>query len=556
MIIRKSRRGISTSTVIILLVLIIPLAYFGIVYYSVNSATLSIENPSLDIGLTDILSIESISEILLSRQMSGEFDLVIEGNGFVSTTIKNLQAEIYLEDVYIGEISSDRSYVIPASGITRARMNFMVDMSEFSLPQLEIVANSIAAHNGEVEFGIAGYYEPIIVVVPITLEFASNSYMYTYSDAPKVTQLQWDTSECEVGDYVDFTVTVENVFRAADIEGFVDVFVKEDIPWGADSVADSYRFPISLSSGQTDRLEGSFDTYLDDNIDGFFLKAQWGQSSIGEQSDSYPPRLTVTEGELQVVNYYWTKNGQTVSSCSESESIKAHVLVRAIGGPVQGSVTAQIRKDIGLLPDEGHYQSVYSINLESGDSYEIVIPFTSESSFGPLLRGYFVELSGGFGWTMENGYPPRLETEEASWFEPDEPTTPEEPSTPSEPEVQQGYPVVTTAYWKKGGAQVFSCGVGDQVTAVVSIKSISGYSDGIITVRIREDIPLLPDTDFEVQSYLVDLEDGQSGNIELTFYPERKSGFGFRGYFIEVDFDSWSDNWTMDSDYPPRLEVD
>lgn len=34
-----------------------------------------------------------------------------------------------------------------------------------------------------------------------------------------------------------------------------------------------------------------------------------------------------------------------------------------------------------------------------------------------------------------------------------------------------------------------------------------------------------------------------------------KSGFSFRGCFIEVDFDSWKNRWTMESEYPPRLTV-
>jgi hypothetical protein len=43
--------------------------------------------------------------------------------------------------------------------------------------------------------------------------------------------------------------------------------------------------------------------------------------------------------------------------------------------------------------------------------------------------------------------------------------------------------------------------------------------------------------------------------MEVTFIASDKSGFSFRGYFIEVDFDSWGNSWTMESDYPPRLTV-
>jgi len=41
----------------------------------------------------------------------------------------------------------------------------------------------------------------------------------------------------------------------------------------------------------------------------------------------------------------------------------------------------------------------------------------------------------------------------------------------------------------------------------------------------------------------------------ISFVASDKSGFSFRGYFIEVNFVSWDDVWTMESAYPPRLEV-
>ena len=74
-------------------------------------------------------------------------------------------------------------------------------------------------------------------------------------------------------------------------------------------------------------------------------------------------------------------------------------------------------------------------------------------------------------------------------------------------------------------------------------------------VRIRGDYALLPDDDVIVNSYQITLDESEYGDIEITFSASEKSGFMFRGYFIQVDFDSWGDDWTMSSPYPPRLEV-
>ena len=139
---------------------------------------------------------------------------------------------------------------------------------------------------------------------------------------------------------------------------------------------------------------------------------------------------------------------------------------------------------------------------------------------------------------MSNSYPPRLTVSE---LEP----IPEE----------SGYPTVQSTTWKVGGTTVSEATQGQTVTAVIRIASSGGRSDGIVTVHIRKDIALFSDEDLVVNSYQIDLGENEYGDIEVSFVASDKSGFSFRGYFIQVDFDSWGDDWTMESSYPPRLKV-
>jgi len=540
------RRGISSTAIVILLVITIPVAYFGIVYYSINSAELSIANPTLDFGITDLLSLDSLLNVFASGQIEGEFDLVIEGHGLVSTTIKSYQAKIYLEDIDIGEIQSDQVYTIPASGTTTAHMNFLIDISDLSLNDLTSVATSIMAHNGEVEMSIIGYYEPILLVFPITLEFSSTSYTYTYSDSPSVTQLTWVDNECEVGETVDFQVSVKNVFRGADVNGYLDLYVREDVQYGADFVADSFRYPVSLSPGQSESFNGDFISYKDSETRGFFLKAEWGSSTIAEQSSSYPPRLSVLEGQLNVKNVYWEVDGATTSTCTVGDDVQAHIILEASQASVQGSIRVKIRRDIAFFPDEDYLVRDYSVSLDRGASRDVVVTFSPDEASGVSFRGYFVEIEGEASWTMESSYPPRLSVQSSSGGE-------EPPEEPEEPET--GYPVVQNVWWIRDGYAVSQCSQGDVITARVRIQSVSGSSTGIVTVRVREDKVLMPDSDHVVQAFSVELENNQLGDMEVTFIASEKSGFTFRGYFIEVDFDSWGNSWTMESEYPPRLTV-
>lgn len=91
--------------------------------------------------------------------------------------------------------------------------------------------------------------------------------------------------------------------------------------------------------------------------------------------------------------------------------------------------------------------------------------------------------------------------------------------------------------------------------AHILVKAVGGSLKGTLTIRIRKDLALLPDEDYKVESFNIDISEGQAMELTVTFLAAEKSSLSFRGYFIQVDFNSWGTSWTMESSYPPRLKV-
>ena len=656
----KSSKG-KILVVLILAIIGIPAAFAGLQFYSMDAADKSIANAKVDFGITELLNIQdTLMDLLISRELEGEFDLVFEGKGFLDTQVKSIQAQVFLEDVFVGSFVSNEFFTIPGSGTESAHMDFKIDLSEISLSDVMQVVNSILEHNGEVKISIEALMEPVIIVFPMTVPVTDTDYYLSYSEAPQVSSLSWSSPSCEIREEATFSSTVTNVFRDSSVTGTLDVVVREDVSWGSDSTVEIFSYPIQLEAGESVTVSDDFTPYKEGSTNGFFLRAQWGSRIIEEQASSYPPRLQVIEGTLGVEEVYWTVSGVRTSVCEVDDLVQAHiklgtsgfalddeitvkirkdlallpdtnlvtkdfsvvldrnqdteivvdfrppeesgaltrgyfvevdgdaqwtmpdeypprltvgggepaqgslsvtnawwswsgstvtsadigdnidgkVTLRAVGGPVSGEVTVNIREDLAWASDETLTSDTFAVSLNEGEQRTFTVPFTALESSGSGFSGYFIDVQGDVSWTMSNSYPPRLTVNEP--LELPEPT---------------GYPVVQSAWWEVGGVPVTEASQGQSVTAVIRLMSVGGLSEGYVTVRIRGDYALLPDDDVIVNSYQITLDESEYGDIEITFSASEKSGFMFRGYFIQVDFDSWGDDWTMSSPYPPRLEV-
>jgi hypothetical protein len=114
---------------------------------------------------------------------------------------------------------------------------------------------------------------------------------------------------------------------------------------------------------------------------------------------------------------------------------------------------------------------------------------------------------------------------------------------------------ISDAYWIVGGARVTQAKLGQTVQARVVVRAIGGSVDGNAVMKVRKDRVAWPDSDHATGNLRIQLRKDQSGELILSFVADEKSSLIFRGFFIEIDFVSWGDRWTMPGEYPPRLRV-
>ncbi len=529
------RRGSSKILVVIILgVILIPVVYAGLQFYSLDSAETSIINPRIDIGITDLLNIQNtLMDIILSRELDGEFDFLIEGKGILPTQVKSFQAQVFLEDIYVGSFVNNNFFTIPASGSETTHMDFKIDLNEISLSDVELVVESIIEHNGEVQISIEALMEPVIIVFPITVPVTKTKHILTYSDAPEVSSLNWATSGSVVGDQATFSGTVTNVFRDSTVSGNLNIVVREDVSWGSDNTVDVVSIPIQLEPGESVTFSDDFTTFKSESTNGFFLRAEWGTSIIEEQSSSYPPRLKVIEGTLLVDDVYWTVSTVRTTSCEVGDLVEAHIRLSADNAALDDDITVKIKRDIALLPDTNVASESYRIVLDRNQETEIVIEFSPSEASGLSIRGYFVEVEGDVDWTMNDDYPPRLSVNEE----------------------QQGSPVVVNAWWTTSSGVVSSVTHGEQVMGHILFEASGGDVNSQLLIHVRKDLALQSDQDLETFSGTLSLLEGQQKEITFSYDASDSPGSSFRGYFLQVDYISIGETWTMDNSYPPRLIV-
>ena len=118
-------------------------------------------------------------------------------------------------------------------------------------------------------------------------------------------------------------------------------------------------------------------------------------------------------------------------------------------------------------------------------------------------------------------------------------------------------PSVLEAFWRVDGQRVTFASVDDSVEAVVAVRASEQYVGSVI-VKVRKDVSWWFDRDYAVATVPVDLRGGVERELALEFVPDEASVGrvgSLKGYFIEVEFSAVGASWSMDSAYPPRLEV-
>jgi hypothetical protein len=118
----------------------------------------------------------------------------------------------------------------------------------------------------------------------------------------------------------------------------------------------------------------------------------------------------------------------------------------------------------------------------------------------------------------------------------------------------QATPAIQGVFWRVANHNSTTSSVGEEVEAHVIVLVKEEYA-GSITLKIRKDVSFWLDSDYATKTFPVNLEGGQTNELELAFTPGQPSAGRIRGYFIEVDFLATHTRWTMENSYPPRLTV-
>ncbi len=116
---------------------------------------------------------------------------------------------------------------------------------------------------------------------------------------------------------------------------------------------------------------------------------------------------TTTPGRLVVERYGWFVGNSQVSSVGPGQTVRAAILVRAVGR-VEGTVTLEVRRDLRLMPDTTLTRRDFYVDLGDGESRTLMVSFLVDR--GITLRGYYMKVyfNGRLVWEMDDGYPPRL----------------------------------------------------------------------------------------------------------------------------------------------------
>ena len=244
-----------------------------------------------------------------------------------------------------------------------------------------------------------------------------------------------------------------------------------------------------------------------------------------------PTRTPV--GQAVVTSAYWQVGNSTVTTAHIHDTVLAKAVINAQGGPISGTYSIRVRKDVALAPDYDCAQTSGTISLTANQSQTISLSWSpNEATEDTALRGYFivVDFNGSTIYIMS----PRLTVSSTS-------------------SVQA---VVTSAYWQVGSSNVTTANISDTVIAKAVIKAQGGSISGTYKIKVAKDIHWGFDYDYAQSSGNISLAANQSQTISLSWSPDEAvtANNALNGYYIVVNLNG-SDIYVMSANYPPRLRV-
>jgi len=173
-------------------------------------------------------------------------------------------------------------------------------------------------------------------------------------------------------------------------------------------------FSVQLTPGRTYTLTCSGAVSWDYYGIGGWKSGQTVQYTLDQKFNEvaafFASTVGIKKGSPQIVDAYWIVGGVRVTQAKVGQTVQAHILVKAAGGPIEGDLTIRVKKDMVLLDTVFIYGSTH-VSLKEGESVGLFLSFTADQKSDLLFRGFFIHVdftSWENSWTMPSSYPPRL----------------------------------------------------------------------------------------------------------------------------------------------------
>jgi len=422
--------------------------------------------------------------------------------------------------------SSDRRTLIPDTTLPRSPYLDPDTVKLFVTPGDSVVRSTL--NNILRSYPLVPHWIAIRDWVSNNVRYVGDPEAY---GCPDYAQLSRETLDRKTGDCEDFSILLASLLRA---DGYGQDRVLVVLGKKGENYHAWVRLKVDVIGWQNiEPQAGGLATIIGDQmiLSGYTAMYCFNDAYYGEA----PSVLQVTKGRLAVLDATWVVSGNQVYVASVGEVILTKVTVKALEGRVSGNLAIRVRKDVPFSPDIDHAGQSYIVSIEVGETRGFSLSWIPDKPSGPSLRGYFLRilLEDVNIWTMQDSYPPRLSVKEPA----------------------KGRIVVSAIVWYVYGQSVYVAKLGDTVDTRVTVRAEDYRVSGLLTVKIRKDVPSGADTDYREQSYNLDLEAGYSRELSLTWQPDTATSTNLRGYFVKVLFNN-AEVYSMPSSYPPRLRVE
>jgi len=544
------------------LVFLILVGVVGIAYDLIRVKHAAEQLKVVDVGVGSV----NLSGFPVPTKIDLDIRLKIHNPVDYTITVDKLTYDIYINNRFVGQ-GVKQNLVIHGNGESIITIPVSVTSADIVTAIVEVLKTGTiqVMVKGAIEVPVRWFGIIRVFTLTAPYQFTKNvhiSQLIKGGPPVEVIDARFEPNTIYLGQSVNVAVELSSNYQQT---FSVEVVIKKDIALGFDEVAYRYVTAVSFPGRRMISFSWIPPEPSSGRLRGYHIEVYVNGDKIYSMPSSYPPRLRVIEtytpptttvsstysptpstpsGIIQVIEAYWSQNGQKVSTVYKGDVVDAVVKLYCINAPVQGKLTIYVKKDMVALPDQVFASKTFAVNLMPGETKAYSVSFAPDQSSSSILRGYHIEvwLNNKKIYTMPSSYPPRLKVIERQTLTT---TTTQRPT---------GTISISGIYWLVNGKKASTANLGDSVKACVEVIAQGGVATATVTIDVRKDLAFRPDQSLLAKTFTVSLNPGERKTLCVTFTAQEKSGLFFRGYFIEVKINGVK-VYTMPSSYPPRLKV-